>query len=162
MIKSVPWRKFMRVRAEIDMEHPLKQDLVIETKGGESIKLIFKFEKLGKLCFICGLLGHTNNFCNKKFMASEKHGRRKWGPYLRAKSSSAGGSKPTSKWLVGGRSSNFSGQREEVATFNENKGNLSNSADGHENSNHKIYGRIKLTSDSRTRKLQIYKYTECQ
>lgn len=56
----------MRVWVKIDMEEPLKQDLVIEREEGDDIKLIFKYEKLGKLCFICGSIGHTIFFFNKK------------------------------------------------------------------------------------------------
>jgi hypothetical protein len=51
-----PWRKFMRVRAEIAVEAPLQQELVIERKEGENIKLVFKYEKLGKFCFVCGMI----------------------------------------------------------------------------------------------------------
>jgi hypothetical protein len=61
-----PWRKYMRVWVKIDMEEPLKQDLVIEREEGDDIKLIFKFENLSKLCFICGSIGQTKKNCNKK------------------------------------------------------------------------------------------------
>jgi len=36
-----PWKKYMRVWVKIDMEEPLKQDLVIEEEG-DDIKFIFK------------------------------------------------------------------------------------------------------------------------
>jgi len=38
--------------------------------------LLFKYKKLCKLCFICGSIGHTELFCNKKYESSEKNGER--------------------------------------------------------------------------------------
>jgi len=61
------WRRFMRVRVEIDVEEPLQQDLVIEREEVENIKIVFKYEKLGKFCFVCGAIGHTENFCSDKY-----------------------------------------------------------------------------------------------
>jgi len=57
----------MRVWVEIDVEEPLQQDLVIEREEGENIKIVFKYEKLGKFCFVCGAIGHTENFCSDKY-----------------------------------------------------------------------------------------------
>lgn len=150
------------VRVEIDMEEPLQQELVIEKEGGDPITLVLKYEKLGKLCFICGVLGHTNNFCDKKAEANEKNVGRQWGRYIRAESSSANDSKSASKWLVGGRSASSGGRRGADPAINESNGNNSKSGNGHEFFNHRIYGRIKVTIDPDTRLLQFYKYTECQ
>jgi len=59
----------------------------------------------------------------KKYESSKKKVGRKWGPYLHAESNYADGGKPTSKWLVGGRSSNSGFQKEERSSFNDSKSN---------------------------------------
>lgn len=56
-----PWRKFMRIRVEVMVEEPLQQELVIEREEGDNIKLLLKYEKLGKFCFVCGVIGHSEN-----------------------------------------------------------------------------------------------------
>jgi len=73
------WRRFMRVLVEIVGEEPLQQDLVIEREEGANIKLVFKFEKLGKFCFICGAIGHMENFCSDKFESSSASSKKKKG-----------------------------------------------------------------------------------
>lgn len=99
-----PWRKYMRVRVQIDVNVPLQQELIIEREKGESIKLVFKFEKLGKFCFVCGVIGHSENFCSDKFEASSEGNSKKWGAYLRAENNSVGeeAKKRTNGLLVAG------------------------------------------------------------
>lgn len=46
------WRKYMKIRVEIAIEEPLKQDLIIECDARDNTRLMFKYEKLGKFCFI--------------------------------------------------------------------------------------------------------------
>ncbi|KEH25633.1 DUF4283 domain protein [Medicago truncatula] len=43
-----PWWRFMRVRVEIAVEAPLQQEFIIEREEGENIRLVFRYEKLGK------------------------------------------------------------------------------------------------------------------
>lgn len=103
-----PWRRFMRVRAEIAVEAPLQQELVIEREERESIRLVFKYEKLGKFCFMCGAIDHSENFCNDKFESSSSNSEKKWGAYLKAENISVGGSsKETNKWIAVRRSKKF-------------------------------------------------------
>jgi len=97
------WRIYMRVRMEIGLEEPLKQDLLIERESGEDIKLVFKYEHLGKFCFICGSIGHTENFCNHKYESNASSGGKKWGPHLHAENKSVGVGKPEANgWCVVG------------------------------------------------------------
>lgn len=46
------WRKYMKIRVGISIEEPLKQDLIIECDARDNTRLMFKYEKLGKFCFI--------------------------------------------------------------------------------------------------------------
>lgn len=57
----------MKIIVEIAIEEPLKQDLILEQDVGENSRLVFKYEKFCMFCFICGYVGHTNNFCHKKY-----------------------------------------------------------------------------------------------
>ena len=102
------------------MEAPLQQELVIEWEKGENIRLVFKYEKLGKFCFVCGTIGHLEIFCSDKFVAGSASSEKKWGAYFRAENNSIGGGhKEARKWIVGGRSKISSGRKEEGATIND-------------------------------------------
>jgi hypothetical protein len=156
-----PWRRFMRVRVEIALEEPLQKSLVIEREEGEDIKLVFKYEKLGKFCFVCGAIGHTENFCSDKFESSSASSERKWGAYFRAEnSSSGGGNKVASRWIVDGRSKNSGGRNDEGSSINGFQSNNLSVIDG--NSSHKFYGRIKVGIDVQSRALKFFKFMECQ
>jgi len=157
-----PWRRFMRVRVEIALEAPLQQELVIEREEGENIRLVFKYEKLGKFCFVCGAIGHSENFCSDKFESEPDSSKKKWGAYLRAENSFVGGgNKETSKWIVGGRNKNSGGRKDEGATINDTHSH-SLTINGNGISTHKVYGRIKVGINAETRALTFFKYMECQ
>lgn len=156
-----PWRRFMRVRVEIALEEPLQQSLVIEREQGEDIKLVLKYEKLGKFCFVCGAIGHTENFCSDKLETSSASSEKKWGAFLRAENfSSGGGNKVASRWIVDGRNKNSGGRNDEGTSINGIKSNHLMVIDGI--SNHKIYGRIKVDIDLQSRALKFFKFMECQ
>jgi len=53
--------------------------------GGEAKEVQFKYEKLGPFCYYCGLLGHTDEFCEKLFDTMTDDGNQDWGGDLRAK-----------------------------------------------------------------------------
>nr|KYP46238.1 Uncharacterized protein At4g02000 family [Cajanus cajan] len=90
------WRSYMRVRVLIDVRKPLKKSKRIKKPGGEATVVLFKYEKLGPFCFVCGLLGHMEDSCEFLFNASEDDGQRGWGPELRADPRTA---TPRSRWL---------------------------------------------------------------
>lgn len=157
-----PWRKFMRVRVEIMVEEPLQQELVIEREAGDNIKLLLKYEKLGKFCFVCGVIGHSENFCNDKFENSSTSDKKKWGAHIRAENNSGGGGqKETSKWIIGGRSKVSGDRKDDGNVINENSNSLM-TIDENGVSNHKLYGRIKVGIDAESRSLTFYKFMECQ
>ncbi|XP_075479012.1 uncharacterized protein At4g02000-like [Primulina tabacum] len=65
------WRNFMRIRVTIDATKPLKRFKKIRKQGGDWMIVNFKYERLTQFCFICGLLGHTDRFCEKIFSTPE-------------------------------------------------------------------------------------------
>lgn len=78
------WRTYMRIRVTIDVRLPLKRFKKIKKQGGDWAVVSFKYERLNHFCFICGLLGHTDRFCEKLFITPEAEIKREWGAWLRA------------------------------------------------------------------------------
>jgi len=117
---------------------------------------------LGKFFFVCGAIGHTKNFCSGKYESCSAKSKKKWGSQLQQENNSVGGHKVTSKWLIGGRSKNFGGWKEEGTLINDNQSSDSITYDGYGKSRHKIYGRIKVEVDAQTRTITFYKFMECQ
>ncbi|KAM6543328.1 hypothetical protein CsatB_007775 [Cannabis sativa] len=72
-IKSDPnnfsgvWRDYLRIRVKIPLEKPLKKKKKLEMQGGLVCHVTFKYEDLPTFCFICGVLGHTEKFCERLF-----------------------------------------------------------------------------------------------
>ncbi|KAM6568954.1 hypothetical protein CsatB_016939 [Cannabis sativa] len=72
-IKSDPknfnglWRDYLRVRATIDVNKPLKRRMKLCKENGEWIWANFKYEHLPTFCFVCGIIGHSERFCPKRF-----------------------------------------------------------------------------------------------
>lgn len=89
------WRTFMRIKVKLDVRKPLKKEKKVRHTGGDWKTVRFKYERLGNFCFLCGILGHTDQFCSKIFSLENDDGSRGWGPELRAdqrRGGNAGGS----------------------------------------------------------------------
>lgn len=91
------WREYMRLKVRIDVRKPLNLKKKIVKKDKSEVMVMYKYEKLGDFCFVCGLLSHTERFCKKKLEADVPV-MKGWGQWLHAQPRrGAGGSK--SKWL---------------------------------------------------------------
>ncbi|KAL8472558.1 hypothetical protein ACS0TY_029674 [Phlomoides rotata] len=77
--KSAVWMTYMQVHVEIDVTHSSE------------------YEKLTYFCYICGLLGYTEKFCNVLNNSSEEVVAQEWEPWKA--SDQRGGSGNASKWL---------------------------------------------------------------
>jgi 14-3-3 protein epsilon len=117
--KSSFWRQYMRLRVRIDVRRPLKKERKIKNLGGEWCIVNFKYEKLGVFCFVCGILGHSENKCEVRFAMENDDGSREWSSDLRAEPRRRGG-RPTSRWLneEGGSSGTVGGGRSSSSEFN--------------------------------------------
>jgi hypothetical protein len=129
----VPWRKFMRIKVAIDVNVPLKKDWAIRKDGGDWVKVMFKYERLGTFCFLCGIIGHTDKFCERKFEDDYVEGVKGWGNFLKSESGRSGGGDTDNRWLRDGRAvaseaaiNVNNGQRVTAETFP----NRSNSKEG--------------------------------
>ncbi|XVF67588.1 hypothetical protein PTKIN_Ptkin10aG0133100 [Pterospermum kingtungense] len=81
---SLLWRNYTRIRVRIDVRVPLKRYKKIRLPGGGEDKVCFKYEKLCTFCFIYGLLGHMDRFCEQRFLILEGEIKKEWGIDLRA------------------------------------------------------------------------------
>lgn len=61
------WKMFMRIRVLVDVTKPLKRRMKLKKAGGQWFWADFRYERLPNFCFICGILGHTDRFCQKHF-----------------------------------------------------------------------------------------------
>lgn len=79
------WLKYMSIRVLIDVRLPLKNERKVKVEGVEWSLVSFKYERLGVFCFLCGLLDHSDRFCDQRFTLENDDGSRNWGVELRAK-----------------------------------------------------------------------------
>lgn len=70
------WREYMRIRVKVDVRVPLKKEKKIKKPGGEWKVVHFKYERLGIFCFACGLIGHTEQYCEKLLLVERDDGVR--------------------------------------------------------------------------------------
>ncbi|XP_057793291.1 uncharacterized protein LOC131009908 [Salvia miltiorrhiza] len=78
------WRQYMRIRVGIRVDEPLKRSKKIKSKDGSTFVVTFKYERLNVFCFLCGRLGHSENFCELMFNDEVKNKERQWGVGLKA------------------------------------------------------------------------------
>ena len=76
-------RPYMKIRVMLDVTKPLKRMKKIRMLGGESSIIKFKYERLGNFCYFCGMLGHIEDYCEKRYSLSSDDGIRIWGLELR-------------------------------------------------------------------------------
>ncbi|KAH7859138.1 hypothetical protein Vadar_032063 [Vaccinium darrowii] len=76
-------RGFLRIRVEINIEHPLPRGFWLRGKTDSSRDrwVSFKFEKLSDFCYGCGRIGHDNRGC--RFVTKEEGENSGYGPELR-------------------------------------------------------------------------------
>jgi hypothetical protein len=74
---------YMRLKVRINVNKPLQQSWKVRVNEGNYVQIIFKYEKLGIFCYLCGLLGHTDKNCPKLFDMDHDDGARGWGESIR-------------------------------------------------------------------------------
>ncbi|KAK6159100.1 hypothetical protein DH2020_006414 [Rehmannia glutinosa] len=93
------WRNYMRIRVRLDVRKPLKCYKKIRRLNGDCAILNLKYERLGIFCFICGLLGDSDKFCEQAFTDKPDEVPREWGTWLRANTRQTDGGSSGDKWL---------------------------------------------------------------
>lgn len=66
------------------IRQPLKRWKKVRMSQNSWSIVKFKYEILPTFCFICGLLGHSDRFCDKLFQLHEEDVLKEWGSWLRA------------------------------------------------------------------------------
>ncbi|CAN0899447.1 hypothetical protein LINGRAHAP2_LOCUS20283 [Linum grandiflorum] len=59
--------QYMRIQVELDVRHPLKRTKKVRLHRDISALCKFRYERLQSFCFICGILGHTDKYCEAHF-----------------------------------------------------------------------------------------------
>ncbi|GAU22462.1 hypothetical protein TSUD_123490 [Trifolium subterraneum] len=78
------WRQYMRVKVRVDVRRPLKIEKKIMLNGGLGGVVKFKHERLGLFCFVCGVIGHSDNKCEVKYAMERDDGSRGWSNEIKA------------------------------------------------------------------------------
>lgn len=86
------WKLFMRVRVLLDVSKPLLKKLKLRKPGGDAKEVILKYERLEIFCYLCGMLGHMENSCDKLFDLIHDDGVRNWGSEIKVEIRHGGGS----------------------------------------------------------------------
>ncbi|KAL8491096.1 hypothetical protein ACS0TY_022937 [Phlomoides rotata] len=80
--EEMVWAKCLHVRVLVDVSKPLVRGTRVEMEGSKLI-VIFRYEKLGELCFVCGRLNHVDRDCPSVALKpgealKEKHQYKTW------------------------------------------------------------------------------------
>ncbi|XP_074323953.1 uncharacterized protein At4g02000-like [Apium graveolens] len=78
------WWEYLRVRVSIDVTQPLKRKMKIRQSGAEWFWINFKYENVRTLCFICGIMGHSEKFGSRLFEMAIYEITKPYGAWMRA------------------------------------------------------------------------------
>ncbi|XP_060960751.1 uncharacterized protein LOC133031289 [Cannabis sativa] len=78
------WREYLRVQVRIDIEKPLKRRMKLQLTGGEWFWINFCYEFVPTFCFICGVIGHTDQYCSRLFIQPIASIVKPYGSFMKA------------------------------------------------------------------------------
>lgn len=124
---GLAFRKFIRLKVELDVTKPLQQGFKMPRLGNHEIWIAIKYEKLADFCYACGRLGHSQIFCG---YLSSTPTRLSYGPWIRAEFQSSFETNQTFHQTSGGQYDetdpydNFSPSVSTKGHYNKGKQNL--------------------------------------
>lgn len=78
------WREYLRVRVTIDLKKPLKRRMKLRKNQTNWCWVNFRYEGIPTFCFICGMIGHGEKFCDKIFESPVDEIERPYGAWMKA------------------------------------------------------------------------------
>lgn len=78
------WHEYFRVRVSIPLNVPLKRRMKLKKSDTNWGWVTFKYEGLPTFCFICGMIGHGDKFCEKLFDTPGGMLEKPYGSWMRA------------------------------------------------------------------------------
>ncbi|KAL8132330.1 hypothetical protein AgCh_007992 [Apium graveolens] len=88
------WRQFLRIKVALKVHKPLKVQMRIKKQGGDWMWVKFKYERLPSFCFYCGIIGHSEKFCEALYDNAGSTEKGKYDASIRA---------PMRNQITGGR-----------------------------------------------------------
>ncbi|XVF51254.1 hypothetical protein PTKIN_Ptkin04bG0169900 [Pterospermum kingtungense] len=61
------WKSYMCLRVAVDVCVLLKKRMKLKRAGGDWFSISFQYERLPTLCFYCGIIGHSDQFCERLY-----------------------------------------------------------------------------------------------
>ena len=83
---QMAWGRWLKVRVAINVSKPLKRGKVLSVPGNGKALAMFRYERLPDFCYICGILDHQEQDCDKAVQLKKegKKANREYGTWLRA------------------------------------------------------------------------------
>ncbi|KAK1380771.1 hypothetical protein POM88_027515 [Heracleum sosnowskyi] len=78
------WREYLRVRVTIDLTKPLKRRMKLRKSQTNWCWVNFRYEGIPTFCFICGMIGHGEKFCEKIFDTPVEQIEKPYGAWMKA------------------------------------------------------------------------------
>lgn len=78
------WRDYLRIRVRLSLNIPIKRRMKLRKSENEWCWANFQYESIPTFCFICGMIGHGERFCDKAFDTPIENIEKPYGPWLRA------------------------------------------------------------------------------
>lgn len=77
-------KDYVRIQVYIHIHLPLKPSIELKRNGGDWFDVKFQYERLPMFCFCCGIIRHSDIFCEKTYVIEIANKDFPYGPDLRA------------------------------------------------------------------------------
>lgn len=78
------WREYLCVRVTIDLTKPLKRRMKLRNSQENWCWVNFRYKGILTFCFICGMIGHGEKFCDKIFEVPIEQIEKPYGAWMKA------------------------------------------------------------------------------
>lgn len=78
------WREFLRIRVSIPIDKALKRRMKLRKSDSNWCWVNFKYEGIPTFCYICGMVGHNEKFCERLFDTPEDKIEKLFGAWMKA------------------------------------------------------------------------------